>query len=80
MKDTVSWSLNSYTVVGFRAVTQRTAEPCIFWSRWNLRKEVGAALKQAGVTQARRTIGGRKVRLYVLPTVQPDPTEPDIEF
>ena len=43
-------------------------------------KEVGTALKLAGVTQVRRSIGGRKVRLYALPTVQADPTEPDIEF
>jgi hypothetical protein len=30
-------------------------------------KEVGTALKSAGVTQSRRKIGGRKIRSYVLP-------------
>ena len=30
-------------------------------------KEVGTALKSAGVTQGRRKVGGRKIRSYVLP-------------
>jgi|SRR5215472_18361795 len=32
-------------------------------------KEVGAALKSAGVTQVRQNVGGRKMRLYLLPSV-----------
>jgi hypothetical protein len=32
-------------------------------------KEVGAALKSAGVTQVRPNVGGRKMRLYMLPSV-----------
>ena len=32
-------------------------------------KEVGTALKSAGVTQVRPNVGGRKMRLYVLPSV-----------
>jgi hypothetical protein len=32
-------------------------------------KEVGTALKSAGVTQVRPIVGGRKMRLYILPPV-----------
>jgi hypothetical protein len=44
-------------------------------------REIGIALDRAGVTQVRRTIGGKKVRRYVLPDIGPtDPESPDIEF
>lgn len=43
-------------------------------------KEVGAALKLAGVTQVRPSIGGRKVRLYALPAAQINPIQSDIQF
>ena len=44
-------------------------------------REIGIALDLAGVQQIRRTIGGKKVRRYVLPNVGPsDPNGPDIAF
>jgi Family of unknown function (DUF5906) len=44
-------------------------------------REIGNALTQAGVTQIRRTMGDKKVRLYVLPEVGPlDPEGPDLDF
>jgi hypothetical protein len=44
-------------------------------------REIGIALDLAGVTQIRRTVGGKKVRRFVLPDVGPtDPESPDIPF
>jgi hypothetical protein len=44
-------------------------------------REIGIALEHAGVRQVRRTIGGKKVRRYVLPDIGPtDPESPDIAF
>ena len=44
-------------------------------------REIGIALDLAGVQQIRRTIGGKKVRRYVLPNAGPsNPNGPDIPF
>jgi uncharacterized protein DUF5906 len=44
-------------------------------------REIGIALDLAGVTPVRRSIGGRKVRRYVLPDLDAAaPESPDIEF
>lgn len=43
-------------------------------------KEVGAALKLAGATQVRRSLGGQKSRRYVLPKADHAAEPDDIEF
>ena len=44
-------------------------------------REIGIALDHAGVRQVRPMIGGKKVRLYVLPDVgQSGPEGPDHDF
>ncbi|UPK32221.1 DUF5906 domain-containing protein [Bradyrhizobium sp. 186] len=43
-------------------------------------KEVGAALRLAGATQVRKTVGDRKVRMYVLPAREDDGDGEDTKF
>ncbi|MEY9881778.1 primase-helicase family protein [Bradyrhizobium sp. USDA 329] len=43
-------------------------------------KEVGSAMKLAGATQARKPVGDRKVRMYVLPAVEEDGDDEDHKF
>jgi hypothetical protein len=43
-------------------------------------KEVGTAMKLAGATQVRKTVGDRKVRLYVLPPRGPNEDAADLPF
>jgi hypothetical protein len=43
-------------------------------------KEVGTAMRLAGATQARKTVGDRKVRMYVLPMSEDDTDGEDVKF
>ena len=43
-------------------------------------KELGTAMKLAGATQARKNVGDRKVRMYVLPPSEQDADAEDLKF
>ena len=43
-------------------------------------KELGTAMKLAGATQARKNVGDRKVRMYVLPPAERDADAEDLQF